>query len=268
MNEKYINEALGCISVHDLDDALSYKKPHISYKSFAVIAAALALAVGAGTFFLLKGNSNKLPIADGGPISTPSSEKGIYTGGNDGSASLDPTGIFTRTGTAYTDEQVKELIDREKDIIAHYITSETKDIDGEIRIAVKGYNYAQANGNTIALDYLTLPVFTEDNRIVGEVVLFSYDGELHYNVAAGGPSWARITDIISKHQSDKFAYVYVGELNEVMISEDGTVYNMRADGDDPLAGIEDRYQKYAQQENTFCLADCVKEKEYIAVKLG
>ena len=277
MNEKYINEALGGISTQNLDDALSYKRIRISFRSVTAIAAALAVVIGAGAFFYQKGGredittskveSSDTPVGGVDESGLPSGEyKGIV--GNTGSVALDPTGDLTRTGTACTEEQVRELIDREKNNIAQYITSENKDLSGELRIATKGYNYAQAADNTIALDRLTLPVFTEDNRVVGAVELLCVDGELKYNTLTGGTRFERITDMISNHPNDKIAFVKVGELSEVMISEDGTVCNMSEDGGDPFEGIKDKYGSYAEDENTFCLAECVKEKNYIAVRLG
>ena len=114
---------------------------------------------------------------------------------------------------------------------------------------------------------MTLPVFTADNRIVGEVQLFRVDGEVHYSVAAGGPSWDRLTDIIAEHQGEKLAFVYVGSLIVDVIAPDNTVYPRLENSATGLDGVTSAFDDYAKQENTFCLAEIVENKQYVTVKL-
>lgn len=281
MNEKYLNDVLGRISTQNLDDALSYRKRRISFKAVTALAAAIAVMIGAGVY--LYGKNTKVPTAPSvssvaadsgyGGESTPTTDGGYggestsTTGGAECDATLSPTGEITYDGLAFTDEEIAELLKTNKEKIAQYIVSEAKDLSGELRIATKGYCHVQAYGNAISLESMTLPVFTEDNRIVGEVQLFRFDEEPHYSVAAGGPSWDWLTEIIAKHKGEKLAFVYVGGITEDVIAPDNTVYPRLEGGDTELESISNAYDAYAKEENTFCLADCVKEKDYVSVKL-
>lgn len=266
MNKKYINEALGNVGTDDLNEALSYRKRGIGIRMFTALAAALAVMIGAGVY--LYSQNTKVQTSPSADISEyDGGSSTLITGGVDSNASLFPKGEFTRTGSAFTDEEIASLLDREKSIIANYVASETKDLGGELRISQKGYCYVQAYGNTIALDSMTLPVFTADNRIVGEVQLFRVDGEVHYSVAAGGPSWDRLTDIIAEHQGEKLAFVYVGSLIVDVIAPDNTVYPRLENSATGLDGVTSAFDDYAKQENTFCLADVVSAGSYVTVKL-
>ena len=171
------------------------------------------------------------------------------------------------TGTAPTAAEIKELVDREKVTIAFFVRTETPGAGGDIGVSYAGYCFVQAEDNTLVLDSVTLPVFT-DGKIIGEVNIFRYEGELHYSVAAGGTRWARFNEIFSKEPGKKMAFVYVGELNELMISPDGTVYGMRGDEGSLLDGVADRYAKYATEYNTFCFSDMVNSGNYATVKAG
>jgi hypothetical protein len=99
------------------------------------------------------------------------------------------------------------------------------------------------------------------------VQLFRVDGEVHYSVATGGPSWDWLTEIIAKHKGEKLAYVYVGGITEDVIAPDNTVYPRLEGGDTGLESISNAYDAYAKEENTFCLADVVSAGSYVTVKL-
>ena len=167
------------------------------------------------------------------------------------------------TGTAPSQEDIRTLIEREKRIIGAYVLTETKGVSGDISIAVSGYNYLQINDNSVALDSVTLPVFSGD-RIIGEVLLFSYDGELHYSVLAGGTRWDTLNVIWSENPGKKMAFLYIGQFIELAVSPDNKIYDMRGEGEG-LDKYDITYRKYAIGSNTYSLSDIIKDKKYVSV---
>ena len=192
-------------------------------------------------------------------------EYGGDTGGGASSGtSLSERGITT-TGTAITAEEIREIIEREKVTIASFIRLETPGV-GDINISLVGYNHLQTDDNTIALDFVTLPVFS-DSKIIGDVTLFRYDGEIHCTPAAGGPGWAVKTDMFDRNPGKDIAFVYVGQYMELMIAPDDTIYKMW-DGETPLDDVSGRYAKYATEYNTFSFSKMIADKNYATVPAG
>ena len=188
-------------------------------------------------------------------------EYGGDTGGAASGASLSERGITTK-GTAITADEIKELVEREKVNIASFIRLETPGA-GDINISLVGYSHLQTDDNTISLDFVTLPVFS-DNKIIGDVTLFRYDGEIHYTPSAGGTGWAVKTKMFSENPDKEITFVYCGQYMELMIAPDDTIYKMW-DGETPLDGVSDRYAKYATEYNTFSFPKMIAEKNYVTV---
>lgn len=137
---------------------------------------------------------------------------------------------------------------------------------GDINISLVGYSHLQTDDNTISLDFVTLPVFS-DSKIIGDVTLFRYDGELHYTPAAGGTGWAVRNDMLAKNPGKDIAFVYCGQYMELMIAPDNTIYKMW-DGETPLDDVSDRYAKYTTEYNTFSFSKMIADKNYATVPAG
>ena len=191
-------------------------------------------------------------------------EYGGDTGGAASGASLSDRGIST-TGTAITSDEIKEVIEREKVTVASFIRLETPGA-GDINISLVGYSHLQTDDNTIALDHVTLPVFS-DNKLIGDVTLFRYDGEIHCTPSAGGTGWAVKTDMFDRNPGKDIAFVYVGQYMELMIAPDDTIYKMW-DGETPLDDVSGRYAKYATEYNTFSFSKMLADKNYATVPAG
>ncbi|MBR6101748.1 MAG: hypothetical protein IKP95_04920 [Ruminococcus sp.] len=267
MNERYINDAMERISSDTLGSALDYKKPRISYTRI-VAAAALALAVGVGGFFALRGagafgvrqSESGLSSAD-----VTDSDGGFTGGGETGTLFSDAPVTFK--GEPITHDEIAELIGREKKIIAYYVRSENKGMSGEISIALSGYSHIRTDDNTVARDFVTLPVFT-DGRIIAEVTVYRVDDMISYSVAAGGPGWERRNTAFSEKPEDKLCFVYVGSVAEVTVAPDNTVYGIGEGSEDMLAGIEEPYKRYATEYNTFSLPELIRSGDYVTVGDG
>lgn len=196
-----------------------------------------------------KGKLMDTDDAAGGAISgKPLSERGITT-----------------TGTAITSDEIKEFVEREKVYIASVIRLETPGA-GDINISLVGYSHLQTDDNTVSLDYVTLPVFS-DNKLIGDVTLFRYDGEIHCTPAAGGPGWAMKTKMFSENPDKEIAFVYAGQYMELMIAPDDTIYKMW-DGETPLDDVSGRYARYATEYNTFSFSKMIADKNYVTVPAG
>ncbi len=268
MNEWIMN---GIDSIDDslIEEAISYKR---SRKPIYIAAGAAAAVMLIGTGFLLGTNymqqyiaSYSPPTADGDTARTDDSYSGGDTKyGDDGKIILSDADV-SFTGTAITADEIKEIIEREKVYLASFIRLETPGA-GDINISLVGYSHLQTDNNTVSLDFVTLPVFTED-RLIGEVTLFRYDGEIHCSPAAGGPGWAVKTEIFNKNPDKELAFVYVGQVSEYMIAPDSTIYGMW-EGDSPLDTVPDCYTKYATEYNTFSFSKMIADKKYVTVPAG
>lgn len=260
MNEWIMN---GIDSIDDsiIEEAISYKRTRkpIYFAAGAVAAIAVISAV---LLNLPHYTEPTIPTVDGGAAQTDDSYSGGGTKyGDDGKIILSDADI-SFTGTAITADEINEIIEREKVHIASVIRLETPGA-GEINISLVGYSHLQTDNNTVSLDFVTLPVFTDD-RLIGEVTLFRYDGEIHCSPAAGGPGWEVKTGIFDQNPDEELAFVYVGQFSEYMIAPDNTVYGMW-DDDSPLDDIPECYAKYATEYNTFSFNKMIADKNYVTV---
>ena len=90
-------------------------------------------------------------------------------------------------GTPISEAEIAEKVDEIKTTVAGYIASENEGLSGRINISLEGYSYLQRYDMTVALDSVTLPVFTDEQGIiVGEVVLFRSEGKISSSIMAGG----------------------------------------------------------------------------------
>jgi len=240
------------------------------YKNGKMLKSCWLAVRGRKTYFLRKNGKMAVgTIKIGGKYYTFDEkgrldEYGGDTGGGAFGASLSGRGITT-TGTAITAEEIREIIEREKVNVASFIRLETPGA-GDINISLVGYSHLQTDDNTIALDFVTLPVFS-DNKLIGDVTLFRYDGEIHCTPAAGGPGWAVKTDMFDQNPGKDIAFVYSGQYMELMIAPDDTIYKMW-DGETPLDDVADRYAKYATEYNTFSFGKMIADKNYVTVPSG
>lgn len=266
MNERYLNEALESIDSGRIESALSYKRPKIRVSVIAM-AAALAMAVGIGAFVFARSGSQTVKTdssgdyLDGAEKSEPDTEGGITAGGSETEKLLSDAPI-TYTGTEITPEQIRKLAEREKNIIAQYVRSENKGLEGEICIASEGYSYLQTSDNTVALDFVTLPVFTGD-RIIGEAVVYSVDGKLSYSVSAGGEGWEKRTEAFANSPDGRVCFVYIGSLREAMIAPDSRVFDLRGGAADAFEGITGLFERYSDPHNTYSFKEMKASGHYV-----
>ncbi len=268
MNDRIMN-GIDCIDDSLIEEAMNYRRTR---KPIYIAAGAAAAVMLIGTGFLLGTNymqqyiaSYSPPTADGDTAQPDESYSGGDTKyGDDGKIILSDADV-SFTGTVITADEIKAFIEREKVNIASFIRLETPGA-GDINISLVGYSHLQTDDNTVSLDFVTLPVFT-DSKIIGEVTLFRYDGEIHCTPSAGGTGWAMKTKMFSENPDKKIAFVYCGQYMELMIAPDNTIYNMW-DGETPLDDVSDRYAKYATEYNTFSFSKMIADKNYVTVPAG
>lgn len=272
MNEAIIN-AIDNIDDNMVEEAITYRRSRKPLYIGLGTAAAVVL-VGTGVLLGVKimqpAIVSSVPPVVAGGADVP--EEGDTFGGavvGDGGNILPLSDAeITYTGTAITADEVRELIEREKVNMASFIRLETPGA-GDINISLDGYTHLRADDNTVSLDYMTLPVFTDDEEIIGEVTLFRYDGELHCTPAAGGNGWQAKTKVFAVEPDRELAFVYFGVCGELVISPDDAVYNLNGYEDsgavEAFDGVTDRYAKYATEYNTFCFSKMIAEKNYVTV---
>ena len=265
MNEGYINEALSRLDAPSIEAALNYRKPRIGYRVIA--AAAAALMIGVGAYAFLKASSPKTTPKTDMPNKAAScgGTDGMEAGGAVTGGAIVSDKAVTVTGTAPAPEEIRALVEREKNMIAAYVRTEYREPLGELRIATVGYSHLRTPDNTVALDYIDLPVFS-GSKVVASVTLYTVEGELFYSIAAGGSGWERISAVLNKYPNDKICFVYAGQYMEVMIAPDNSVYPVGEGYDDPFAGEDAPYEKYASQYNCFSLSEIFDSKAYVSAE--
>jgi len=276
MNEWVMN---GIDSIDDsiIEEAINYRRSRKPLYIGLGAAAAVVLLVGAGFLWGTNYMSQLTPdiyapIAGGADEQDGEIYSGAFVGSDGDDGGFIPSDAeITYTGTAITAEEIREITEREKVTIASFIRLETPGA-GDINISLSGYTHLRADDNTVSLDYVTLPVFTNDKEIIGEVTLFRYDGELHCSPAAGGNGWQAKTKVFAVDPDSKLAFVYFGSCGELIISPEDTVYYLNGYEDNGAVAafdsVSDRYAKYATEYNTFSFGRMIADKNYVTVPAG
>ena len=227
---------------------------------FAAVAAVLALCVAGGTFAISHISRTAEPeISNIGGNDLYGGNAGDPIYGNEFSISV-PNGKPEIKGTPFTDEEISAFIEENKNIIACTVSAEYQKFGEEIQIFTKGYYHAVLGEiNCVDLDYLTLPICI-DNRIIANMEVTRYNGELLYNINAGGDKWDVMNEALE--YSDDIAFVFGGFSNEAAIAPDNTVFEITYDAKSTLTL---GYDLLATEYNTFSLSELNDENNYITV---
>lgn len=257
MNDRIMN---GIDSIDDslIEEAMNYRRTRKPIYIAAGAAAAVAVISAVALSSITMHEELTGAVPDGDPAVT------VAGGGKDTTVLSDNEISFT--GEAPTDDELREYIEKNKNIFALLVMSETKDITGDINISLAGHSYLKTSDNTVALDNITYPIFADDS-VIAEVTLFKVNGELLYTLSAGGGMRLdRINKALSEHPGEEFVFLYTGVNSEYMISPDNTIYDIRSISEVPLHSHDDWYNKYYTEHNTFNFSEVLENKQYITVR--
>lgn len=257
MINNILNEAINSIDDDLISNAHSNNKINKSLSIYKYMAVAAAFAIVLTAVILgVKGTSR--------PIIESTTNPNSQFGGNNSSETISDSNIVFEN-SAYTEKEIKEFVEKNKDIIAGNTAIEYQLFDKPIKIATKGYTPVYlGETNKIILDNLTLPIMIGD-EIVGSVSLFRADGEIKYTTAAHGDTWNRLTNALKENPKSELAFFYVGLNKEIAITPDNKVYQLLSPTTLPLDKNVDYYTKFKTEYNVYSWEILNDENNYVVV---
>ncbi|NLP49082.1 MAG: hypothetical protein GX345_09145 [Clostridiales bacterium] len=240
------------------------KKPYFVFvNTFAKRAACFVIAI----FLAL--TTATLSVVGGAYLFRIISSPPIEGGETLNAISLAPV---TVSGVAFTEEQVKKVVDENKENIAFLLQAEpdfNKDIH-EIQISLEGYSHVNtgANKNMLDLDYLTLPICA-NGKIIASVRLFRSDGEIQWTLLTGGEIWATVNQAFVKNPDDDLIFIYINNTIEVILAPNKQMYCVNGNLKDLSfqEGI-DYYHHFKTEHNTFSKNKLMDASKFVTVSLS
>lgn len=260
MNAQFLNDAINLVDDDLISEAyFSAKriKPFSAYKFFAI--ASTFLLVLTAVIIGVKGNNN--PEAE---LTTVGSDQ---FGGDVSFSGICDNGIVYES-SPYSDEEIMNFIEKNKEILAGNFALEYQIFDKPIKIAVKGYSPVYlGDSNKLILDNLILPVMIDD-EIVGSVSLFKSDGKIRFTTAAHGETFARLTNALKDNPDSELAFFYVGLYKEFALTPDNKVYQITSPVSLPLEEDVDYYSEFKTEYNTYSWKILNDENNFISVDVS
>lgn len=201
------------------------------------------------------------------PITETTTTSSVLFGGNVASSDISDSEVVYEN-SPYTDDEIKDFVDKNKELIAGNIALEYQIFDKPIKIATKGYSHVYlGETNKLILDNLTLPIVIDD-EIVGSVSLFKSNGELKFTTAAHGDTWERLTTALKENADTELAFFYVGLYKEIAITPDNKIYQILSPVTLPLDENTNYYNKFKTEYNIYSWKILNNENNYIVVDLS
>lgn len=250
MTKETFSQAINNIDDKFIEKTINHKGGNnMKFLRYGSIAAALVVVVAAVVFF-------------GKPLVSKLSPDEDY--GKGGDYQNTATVPVTIEGDCYTDEQIKQYVERNKSTIAFTVAAEYGCAD-EIKVMIKGYNHASlGEKNIVKRDLLSLPIL-QNNKIVAEMVIFTADGEMTNTINIGGEIWNNLNDAFNENPDSELVMAYSGGVCEVVITPDNRIYEINQGGKDFLSDGVDWYSLLKTDYNTFSLKQFDDPDNFIVI---
>ncbi len=227
------------------------------YKYFAVAAVFALVLIGA---VIAMKDIHK-------PVAETTTAASVQFGGNLSAGEISD-GEIVYENSPYSDKEIRDFIEKNKEIIAGNTAIEYQIFDKPIKIATKGYSPVYlGETNKIILDNLTLPIMIGD-EIVGSVSLFKSNGELKFTTAAHGDTWGRLTNALKENPDSELAFFCIGLYKEFALTQDNKVYQITSPVTLLLDENVDYYAKFKTEYNVFSWEILNDENNYVTVDLS
>lgn len=264
MTNNILNEAINLVD----DDLISevYTKPNkynnANYKKYLAVAAVFSVVIMAviiGNKFLNK------PIIDSGYSGNTTNVSGDACGIIDSSEKISDRSVKF-IGTAYTKEEITAFVEKNKHDIVGVIAAEYNKFDEIFNISTVGFNHVSlGEENILSLDYLTLPI-TTDNKIIATVTLFKTENGIEYSIETGGDNCNNLYKALSDNKGRKVAFFYIGGYTEVAVASDNTIYIIKGNKSVLIDDSINYYEKFVTDYNVFSFESLNDGNNYISVK--
>lgn len=258
MINNILNEAINSIDDDLISNAHSNNSSKKSYKKYLAIAAVFSvviMAVVMGSKFLEK------PIIFG--EKTETTTDGLYYGGAE--SEKISNGDIVVSGTAFTDDEIIEYLEKYKYDIVGAIAAEYSDFDSEYIISTKGY-YHISLGETNTLDFnvITLPI-SVNSKVVASVTLLKNGEEIIQSISARGEGFDRLNKVLNDNKETEIAFFFVDGMTEIAISPTNDIYIIKGKDSLNIDSKIDYYGKYKTDRNVFSYDILTNDNYYLKI---
>lgn len=258
MINNILNEAINSIDDDLISNAYSNNSSKKSYKKYLAIAAAftvVVMAVVVGSKFFEK------PIVFSEKTETTTDS--LYYGGAESEKISNGDIVFS--GTAFTDDEIIEHLEKYKYDIAGAIAAEYSDFDSEYIISTKGYYHVSlGETNILNLNVITLPISVNGN-IVASVTLMKNGEEIIQSISARGEGFDRLNKVLNDNKETEFAFFFVDGMTEIAISPTNDICIIKGRDTVNLDNEVDYYEKYKTDKNVFSYDTLTNNNYYLKV---
>lgn len=177
----------------------------------------------------------------------------------------DVKGSITESGEIISEEEAEEYLIKNRAHLLAGIAFDSSVGCGEFRLYTKGYSHVTLDrkGNkTLNRSMITFPIM-KSGVIVGCVDLFKVNGEIGESVAYGGESFKKLTEIFASSPDESFAFVYLDEFPEMIISSKNKLY-FNPEAIETESGV-DYYSYFETPYNTFSQSEIDNSDNYLSV---
>lgn len=263
MINNILNEAINSIDDDLISNAHSNNSSKKSYKKYLAIAAVFSIVIMAVVF----GNrfDNKPTIDTGINNDNTTSTNGDACGIVDTYEKISDNTIEF-IGTAYTKEEIWAFVEKNKYNIVNVLAAEYNKFDSVFNISTVGYiPVSLGKKNTLSLEYITLPITTENN-IIATVTLFKTENGIEYSIETGSDNCNNLHNALYENKNSELAFFYFGGYTEVAISPDNTKYIIKGNKSVLIDENINYYKKFVTDYNVFSFKSLSDENNYISVK--
>lgn len=258
MINNILNEAINSIDDDLISNAHSNNSSKKSYKKYLAIAAVFTVVIMA---VVVGSKSFEKPIVFS--EKTETTTDGLYYGGAE-SEKISNSDIVV-SGTAFSDDEIIEHLEKYKYDIVGAIAAEYSDFDSEYSISTKGYYHISlGETNTLDLNVITLPI-SVNSKIVASVTLIKNGEEIIQSISARGEGFDRLNKVLNDNKENEFAFFFVDGMTEIAISPTNDIYIIKGKDTVNLDNKVDYYGKYKTDKNVFSYDALTNDNYYLKV---
>ncbi len=162
----------------------------------------------------------------------------------------------TYRGTGFSQQEIEQLIDSEKENIVSIICDEYGLIDESVSIYTKGYSHITYGKElSVNLDALTLPILV-NGEIRANIELVRVDNEIIHTINIGGDKWGIYNDTLKNNPESEIAFAFLGDTaGEVMILPDNSVVAVTHDANNYFDKESELYSLLKTEYNLLKISD-------------
>ncbi len=255
-----ISEAIGNLSDRHVDEVLNFngRKRAPLYTKFLSAAVCVCLCATIG-----------LAAWRSGAFDVTTGDGGGFSVGGDKSAFVLSKKTPEIYGEGFTDSDIAEYIESEREFIVFALQKEYDFEIKSIAIHKKGYSHVSlGDGNRVNLDAITLPILV-NGEMYASVSMVRADGEWVKTLNLGGDNWKNYNAVLFESPTTEVAFAYLPEaMGEIMILPDNEFVNPAVGAVRTKFGSEvdvDVYELLKTEHNTVSASELTDENNLAVI---